>query len=296
MDQHIATARATGQAETLFSSAGRGWQSLEAEYLRIPRGRHLVAGGRMHRLGIHFGTPVNADCRCDGRRSRRIQKHGDIDVIPAGLDGSWEDDATCTVLRLQLAPALLSRLAEERDATPGSFELPPIFQLRDPRIEAIAVAIRAELEAEIPSDPLYAESLGAALAARLLAIPDRPVAPALAQLSPRQHRLLADFIESHLDGPLTLSDLARTAGLGLTQLKLLFPRSFGMPVHQYVVWRRVERARALLLAGEMATSEVALAAGFAHQSHMSTWMRRLVGMTPGEITRQRPNSQRAGSI
>ncbi|WP_413988258.1 helix-turn-helix domain-containing protein [Labrys okinawensis] len=287
MDRYIGAAPAVEQASILLTSAGRGWHSLEAEFLSIPRGRHHVAGGEMHRLGIHFGTPVNADCRCDGRHSRRIQKHGDIDVIPAGLDGSWEDDAACTILRLRLAPALLSKVAEELDGPPGRFGLRAVFQLRDPRIEAIATAIKAELEADIPSDPLYAQSLGLALAARLMAIPDGPDLSERTGLSSRQYHLLADFIESHLDRSLSLAELAQTAGLGLSQLKQLFPRSFGMPVHQYVVRRRVERARALLLTGDMPMSEVALAAGFAHQSHMATWMRRLTGMTPGEILRQR---------
>jgi AraC family transcriptional regulator len=56
-----------------------------------------------------------------------------------------------------------------------------------------------------------------------------------------------------------------------------------MTVHRYVVRRRVERARTLLLQGELKASEVALASGFAHQSHMARWMRRELGLTPSEL-------------
>ncbi|MDF2697143.1 MAG: AraC family transcriptional regulator, partial [Labilithrix sp.] len=62
----------------------------------------------------------------------------------------------------------------------------------------------------------------------------------------------------------------------------------GLSVHRYVVRRRVERARVLLLQRTMPASEVALAAGFAHQTHMARWMRRELGVTPRELVRLRP--------
>jgi len=278
------------QVKTLLTSEGRGWNGLEAEFLRIPRGLTVVPGGAPHRLGIHFGTAVNADCHCDGRRSRRIQKHGDIDIVPAGLDGSWEDDADCNILRLRLSPGLFRRAAADLGRDPARIMLRPAFQLRDARIEAIAWAIKADLEAEEPSDPLYAESLGMALAVHLLQRGEKPShdGAALGQnLSPRQRRLLVEFVETHLDRPLSLADLARVAGLSISHLKTLFRNSFGLPVHQYVVRRRVECARRLLLSGDMPMSRIALEAGFSHQSHMANCMRRVLGTTPSEIARMR---------
>ena len=59
----------------------------------------------------------------------------------------------------------------------------------------------------------------------------------------------------------------------------------GQSVHAYVMERRVQRARALLLEKKLPISEVALEAGFAHQSHLARWMRRLLGVTPSEILR-----------
>ena len=88
----------------MLSSSGRGWRGIEAEFIRIPAGATYVAPSTWHRLGIHFGRSVNADCQCDGRRHRRVQAHGDIDIVPMGLDGVWEDDADCTILRLTVAP------------------------------------------------------------------------------------------------------------------------------------------------------------------------------------------------
>ena len=279
--------RATREARVVLSSAGRGWRGLEAEFLHIPRGATHVPAAPTHRLGIHFGRAVNADCRCDGRRHRRVQAHGDIDIIPAGLDGVWEDDADCTILRLRVTPELVaSAVADLRaDAL-----VAPRFQLRDPRIEAVAWAIKAELEAEAQSDRLYAESLGLALASRMLQAGDRSPGAEIGRermLTPLQRRRIVDYIEARLDNSLSLLDLADVAGLGVSQFKTLFRRSFGLPAHQYVLRRRVERARLLLIGSDLPMSRIAAEVGFADQSHMTKHVQRLLGQTPRAIARAR---------
>lgn len=276
--------------QILLTSAGRAWNGLSADFIHIPRGRVHVPGGEMHRLGMHFGPPVNADCQCGGRRMRRVQKPGDIDIIPAGVDGSWEDDADCRILRLSFSRSLLDRVAADLGRHGDRVELMPQLQLRDTRLEAIGWAIKADLEADTPSDPLYIDLLANALAVRLIETatggPQRPEGRSEPKLSARQLRVLTEFIETHLDKRLHLADLAAVAGLSATRLKTLFRNSTGLPVHQYVIRRRVEHARALMTTTMMPASEIAVAAGFAHQSHMASTMRRLLGETPGEIMRR----------
>ena len=62
---------------------------MKADFLHIPRGLLLVSGRETHGLGIHFGPPVNADCRCGGERMRRVQKPGDIDIVRRRCRESW---------------------------------------------------------------------------------------------------------------------------------------------------------------------------------------------------------------
>jgi AraC family transcriptional regulator len=272
----------------ILSSSGRGWRGIEAQFIRIPAGATHVASSTWHRLGIHFGRSVNADCRCDGRRHRRVQAHGDIDIVPMGLDGVWEDDADCTILRLTIAPELVARAAADLGRSSDGQSLAPRFQLRDPRIEAIGWAVKAELEAQTPSDPLYAEALALALATRLLQTGDeRQALPRTGPvLPPARRRSLLDFIDGNLGRSLSLADLAAVAGISVSHLKTLFRNEFGVPLHQFVIRRRVERARGLLMSGDMAIGEVAAEVGFADQSHLSRHMRKLLGRTPAAILRQ----------
>jgi AraC family transcriptional regulator len=284
------TSSSTLQApEILYSSAGKGWDGLDAALVNIPRGLARIPGRERHTLGLHYGPPVNADCTCDGKRLRRVQKQGDIGFVPAGMDSSWEDDAACQILRLSLPQSLVDRVAADLDKDATTIALVPHMQLRDARIEAIGWAIKAELEADTPSDPLYIDHLASALVIRLFdAASDNYALPqqsAALKLSARQLKLLTDFIEQNLDQQLHVAHLATVAGLGATRLKLLFRNSTGMSVHQYVIRRRVEHARTLIATTKMPASEIALASGFAHQSHMTTTMRRILGQTPGAIAR-----------
>lgn len=104
-------------------------------------------------------------------------------------------------------------------------------------------------------------------------------------LSPRQARRISEHIEANLDGELSLEAIAAVAGISVTHLTPLFRRSMGRSVHAYVMERRVHRARLLLLDRRMTIAEVALETGFAHQSHLARWMRRMIGLTPGQILR-----------
>ncbi len=226
-------------------------------------------------------------------------RQGDTDVIPAGLDGQWADESNCTIFSVWFADAFVRRTFEQMALRESQAQIRPQFQMRDARFQHLAWALRAELEADEASDPLYAESLGTAMIVRLI-----DGAPALEgkrskRLAPRMAARVVEFIESNLEQRLTLSELAALADLSVPHFKVLFRETLGVPVHQYVVQRRVERARTLLLQGALSASQVALETGFAHQSHMAHWMSRVLGVTPRELVRgarRGVGSQRGGEL
>ena len=271
----------------LRSSKALGWQGFGAELVSVSAGLHRLPAFEHHRVGGHVGTPVRARCLCNERRHARIQAHGDADVIPAGLDGQWSDEAACTIFSVWIGAEFAQRTAGQLALKSGDAQLRPRFQMRDPRFQHLAWALRAELEADDASDPLYAESLCTAMVVRLIgggpALEDRR-----RTLAPRTAARVIEFIEAHLDQRLTLHELAALADLSVPHFKVLFRETLGMPVQRYVVQRRVERARTLLLQGKLNASQIALDTGFAHQSHMAHWMGRLLGVTPRELLLIRP--------
>lgn len=234
-----------------------------------------------HQIMIHAGEPVRGMC---ATAQRYTYTRGDVDIVPAGMADRCLHDDSSTSLVVQLAPALLRQAAEDLGVDPDRTSLAPQHQLRDPQIEHIAWALDAERRLAGPGSALYADSLGLALALHLLRSFAKPASPRRG-LPAAQLKRVTDYIEDHIDRDLSLETLAAIAAVSASHLKNAFRRSTGVPVHEYVVQRRVERAKRLLLQGELPASEVALEAGFSHQSHMARCMRRVLGITPSALVR-----------
>ena len=95
---------------------------------------------------------------------------------------------------------------------------------------------------------------------------------------------MEEYIEEHFDASLTLEQMAAAAHLSACHFARQFKAATGLPPHQYVILRRVERAKQLLQAGpDLSLAEVALSAGFSDQSQFSHHFKRLVGVTPGRF-------------
>jgi AraC-like DNA-binding protein len=87
------------------------------------------------------------------------------------------------------------------------------------------------------------------------------------------------YIEAHLDAAFSLADLEAATGHGRWQLSRDFRALFGTSPYRYLVMRRLDRSRAMMLAGQD-ISQTALGSGFADQSHFSRTFKRAYGLTP----------------
>ena len=94
-----------------------------------------------------------------------------------------------------------------------------------------------------------------------------------------------DYIGAHLERDLTITELAAVANMSPHHFSLRFKRSVGVAPHQWVVRARVREAERLLRARNMSVAEVALALGFASQTHFTDVFRRATGTTPRHYRR-----------
>lgn len=207
-------------------------------------------------------------------------------VVPFGASVAWEDNGPTQYLGISLMPSLMHSAAEAMEVNIDAVALPSDMQLRDEKLAHIALAIKAELEVEDPHDRMYAEGLGLSLAVHLLRRYGHANGNGVKRgLTHRQVHSVQDYIHEHLMNDLSLGEVASLTSFSPSHFKVLFKQSVGLPVHQYVIKCRVDRAVELLTSGDINLSEVALKSGFADQSHMSRCMRRLIGLTPGEVMR-----------
>jgi AraC family transcriptional regulator len=274
------------QFSIIASSTGRRWEGFEASLYDISAGVSERPPNASHAMVLHLSSPVEGTCRCEDRFVRRLIKPGDIDFVPLGFAATWHDKGPGRVVRANLTPELLRRTAISmgcRDIR--SVSLPSLLSLKDPILQHLMLAVVAELE-NGGDEPLFAESLATALATHLLrryrGVRSAARAPGLSR---RQLTRVLEYIDTNLATSLSHADIAAVAGIGPSRLKVLFKRSFGASVHQYVIRRRIDYAVRLLAERGARVCDVAQQAGFSDQSHMARFMRRVIGTTPAALLR-----------
>lgn len=251
----------------------------------VPLGRFDSPLDERHVLCLHLGEPVPVSYRVAHGERQGVRLHGQFCVVPARSSTRWTLTAPARSLLLRLSPALLSETADSMGLPSIDSDLAPSIHIRDPQIERIGWMMQAEDHDAYPGGRLFADSLASALSVRLLALQSRP-APAdrkTRALPAWRLRHVVDYIDANLDQDLTLAELAAVAGFSVSHFKPLFRAAAGVPVHRFVLERRVEHARSALLEGGRSITQVALETGFAHPSHMARCMRRVLGVSPTQV-------------
>jgi AraC-like DNA-binding protein len=134
-----------------------------------------------------------------------------------------------------------------------------------------------------PGEALQAESRLALVADRLRQhLADHPHATDVRDRGPAAR--LRDLLDASVPDGLSLADAAAVLEVSTAHLVRAFTREYGLPPHRYLTGRRVDLARHLLLDG-LPPAEVATAAGFYDQSHLTRHFTRLLGTTPTRYRR-----------
>ncbi|MGV7212929.1 helix-turn-helix transcriptional regulator [Bradyrhizobium sp. UFLA05-112] len=157
--------------------------------------------------------------------------------------------------------------------------------LRDPVTRDLLLSMRTALAArpeEIPE--LFVDHV--ALALSIHVVSRYGDVAALPQqwgggLAPWQVRRAKELLDANIDGGITLHALARACELSNRHFTRAFRQSTGMAPHQWLQYRRMEKAKQLLKTSSASLSSVALDCGFADQSHFNRTFSRFVGVTPG---------------
>jgi AraC family transcriptional regulator len=242
-----------------------------------------LPGQEETRVSIHVGPPVEVLCRRAGRYHHGTSMRGDIHIIPPDTPSAWDLRGKDTFLTMSVSPALLNRVAKELGHGPDGIEIRNRFQVRDTQLENLGWALKGEMECGYPCGQLYFDSLAVAVTTRLIRYHSsksidmkRPNK----RLSDRRLRQVFVYIEDNLAQNIALGDLAAVVGLSVSHFNVLFREAVGLSPHQYLIRRRIERAKDLLSEGKLSISQIAAESGFAHQSHLARHMRRMLGVTP----------------
>ncbi|MCA8094290.1 AraC family transcriptional regulator [Burkholderia anthina] len=236
----------------------------------------------------------------DGVTHESLVSAGVSMLMPAGYDSRWEGHASATA-RLRIPIALVAAAAEQLASRVAPVELRNVFSTRDVVIEHIAQILIAELgRAPHPAQTLIADQLSSALAAHLVRSYNlfEPILPAdVPPLGQKEIARVTDYIETHLERPIGLDELAGLVNVSRFHFTRLFKRSTGMTASSFIERCRIRRAQTLILDTDLPLADVALMTGFADQSHFTRRFHRHVGCTPAAFARdcgRRRATRRAG--
>ena len=154
--------------------------------------------------------------------------------------------------------------------------------LEDARVGVLIDLMRTEIAAGCPTGSAYGEALSLALGARVASL--CAMVPSeqrrAATLSSKQLQRVTDFVRANLAQELTIDRLAALVNSSPFHFARCFKQTTGLTPHQFVIRERITRARTLLASGTQSIGDVAMALGFASQSHFADVYRRVTGTSP----------------
>jgi AraC family transcriptional regulator len=271
------------------SSDRLGWVGLEAARYRGAPAAELDQPALTHHWFIlHARPPEELDLLCDRVRRHAPPSAGSVLLVPAGCPARWRCRGRQDVLNVHLEAGLVARVAAEAfDLDPARLTVPPLDGLDLPHLRAAMGAVDAELTLGGAGGPLAAESLANVLAVQLIrhvSAPRRAARGRDGALPRGRLRAVIEYIEEHLGAGVSLEQIAAVARLSVYHFARQFKAATGLPPHQYVILRRVERAKQLLQPRtDLSLAEVAALTGFSDQSQFSQHFKRIVGVTPGQF-------------
>ena len=266
--------------------AARTWPGLRVEYSWLPPFEgELVT--QPNRLEVVFSRHERVELGHDGRAHRPALKAG------AGYVVGAEPTVLCRVGEysdtLEIYPDLVLARADAAEAGIARFELQPTLGPttagfhRDPALLGAAHRLRRAVLWGAELSDVEASSLAHMLIrwtlARQYRLPSRLVAP----LDPRTLARVAEAVEARLAETLTLADLAAVAGFSPFHFARCFRAATGLAPHQYVLARRIELAKRLVVTTGEPVQDIAWSAGFENLSHFRRQFAAQIGVLPGAL-------------
>jgi AraC family transcriptional regulator len=269
-----------------------GWLNMEAaRYRSAPSSEITVPPLTHHTIVLITRLPDDLELRHNHVNRQTLPAAGSIIVVPAGSPALWRWRGLKTSMHVYLQPRLVSQVAAEAfELDPARVSIPPMDALHAPQLRAALMAVNAQLDDDGAGSRLAAESLANIVAVQLIrssrCAPRASKPAADGALPQAKLRNVAAFIEANLGRGLTLQEMAATAHLSVYHFARQFRAATGLPPHQFVLARRIERARHFLHeSDEMSIVEIAIRVGFSDQSQLCNHFRRITGVTPREYRR-----------
>jgi len=257
----------------------RGESGVAVMHLRYQGGCYVEADLRQHVVCFASAAPI---MRRVAGKTVRHDVEGDLSIFPAGIDTASEGDCDVRSLLIAIDTESLA-LASAEDSAAGA-QLIERFNRCDESLKHLGQLLIDECAGGYPRGPLFWNETASRLIARLVASYTTGAKPANGALGSTTLRQIRDYLMAHLDEPIDVAALAGLCGRSQFHFSRIFRREVGVSPYRYVVHLRLRRAVELVRDGKLPLAQIAAATGFADQSHLSRWVKRVHGVSMTQLT------------
>jgi AraC family transcriptional regulator len=195
-------------------------------------------------------------------------------------------------LYLYMPRSALAGLADEQGAAHVHYNIATGTSIIDPVVAHLGACLLPALEQPDQANELFVGYVAMALHTHFLQRYAGTLPASRSRrsgLAPWQLRTAKALMNAHLDGNVSLAQIACECGLSASHFARAFTVSVGKPPHQWLLDQRIDHGKQLLLNSISSVMEIALLCGFSDQSHFTRVFSSKVGASPGRWRRARQN-------
>ena len=249
--------------------------------MQFEAGVHFRASPRQHLIWFQL-SDVRIECRRAARKARRHAPPGSLAICPAGIDCAADAKESTDAIVVSVDPSHLS-LAAADDST-LDVRLHERWLGFDQALLDLARTMVLESARGYPEGALFWNEIASDFIAGLFARHSSALDSAVrGRLGKAVFKRIREYVQDHIDESIDVGVLADIAGRSPFHFSRVFVRSVGVTPHRYVVHIRLKRAVELVREGRSSLAEIAACTGFADQSHLSRWVRRIHGVPLTEL-------------
>lgn len=278
-DQFLSTARFR-TADLVSSKMIDDGVSVPVARWRSSLGRDAITRDYSHHTVILQNSGDDVRRIDSAKLAHRRSRPGSLLILPAGMNAAWRSENVSDRTHFYIHPDLVQQVSLEIHGEPCVIRDDCMFIFDDPfkeLLERYAYISDSAASSRFERDIAMLE-IATTLVRRYsnLASEDRYATKR------SEGQKLSAFVAKNLSKKLLAQDIAYAVGMSESCLKKVAQREFGMPLHQYIVERRLDAAEDLIKRGAT-IAQAALDCGFSSQSHLTSTMSARRGVTPAML-------------
>jgi AraC family transcriptional regulator len=277
--QELTLAQSDGGLPTMVAAGGApGESGVSVISARFNGSMHLSGTPWRHHICFQMTRRRRFECRIADEALSHAPPVGGLAICPAGIDCVADSDGSIDAILVSIDPGRFALAAAEDSALEA--KLTGRLSGYDQALLDCAHTLVSESTGGYPNGPLFWNEVASRCIDGLLARHSSQVETRTrGMLGNAVLKRLKDYVVAHINEPIEVAALAKMAGRSPFHFTRVFARSVGMTPHRYIVHLRLQRAIELVREGRSSLAEIAAGTGFADQSHLSRWVRRVHGVS-----------------